>query len=163
MTRGARPQGTTTTTSPDETLLVHKTLDLACAPDTAFRVFTEEIGRWWPLASHALGAAVDCAVEGWVGGRIFQRDTEGNETSWGRVLAWSPPQGLRFSWHLRNAEELAQEVAVRFTVAGTGTRLTLEHRGFEKRPDEAQALVESYDVGWDRVLAEYRAAADTPG
>lgn len=142
----------------EETLLVRKTLDLACSPATAFRVFTEQIGRWWPLDSHAIGNAVDCVLEGRIGGRIYERDGEGNEILWGRVLHWSPPHELRFSWHLRNDEALAQEVEIRFTPTESGSRFSLEHRGFEKRPEQARALVAEYDIGWDRVLADYRAA-----
>jgi uncharacterized protein YndB with AHSA1/START domain len=145
--------------SPTDALLVRKRLDLACTPTTAFRVFTERFGSWWPLETHVIGEAVDCAVEAGVGGRIYQRDADGQEIVWGRILLWEPPAELRFSWHLRHDESLAQEVTVRFEVDGPGTRFTLEHRGFERRGDEAPALYESYRVGWDPVLAGYLAAA----
>ena len=158
MTLAATGETAVPTAHPDP-LLVRKRLDLACRPETAFRVFTEEIGRWWPLSTHAIGEAVDCAVEGRVGGRIYQRDAAGEEIVWGRVLRWEPPAELRFSWHLRNDEALAQEVTVRFEPDGEGTRFTLEHRGFERRGDEAAALHESDRVGWDLVLAHYLADA----
>lgn len=158
MTTAAATGEFTVPTTPTDPLLVRKRLDLACRPDTAFRVFTERFGSWWPLATHAIGEAVDCAVEAGVGGRIYQRDAAGEEIVWGRILLWEPPSELRFSWHLRNDEALAQEVTVRFEADGPGTRFTLEHRGFERRGDEASALHESYRVGWDPVLAGYLAA-----
>jgi uncharacterized protein YndB with AHSA1/START domain len=159
VTTAARTGEIAVPTTPPDLLLVRKRLDLACRPETAFRVFTERFGSWWPLATHGIGEAIDCAVAGGVGGRIYQRDAAGEEIVWGRILHWEPPSELRFSWHLRHDKALAQEVTVRFDADGPGTRFTLEHRGFEKRPAEAQALYESYRTGWDPVLAGYLAAA----
>jgi hypothetical protein len=53
----------------------------------------------------------------------------------------------------------AQEVEVRFTPAGSGTRVELEHRGWEKAGDRAMWLHERYAEGWPSVLGHYRAKA----
>lgn len=48
---------------------VNKTLVVAAPQDIAWRVFTEQIGTWWPLAHYKIGSAkaVDAVVEPRVG------------------------------------------------------------------------------------------------
>jgi hypothetical protein len=55
------------------------------------------------------------------------------------------------SWEV-NAKAPGTEVEVRFAEDGTGTRVDLEHRGWEKRTAEDRA---AYDTGWDQVLGHY--------
>lgn len=71
----------------------------------AFRLFTEEIGSWWPLASHSVGGerSRSVEVETRVGGRIVEvfTDDDGRDATavWGTVVAWDPPHRLRITWH----------------------------------------------------------------
>lgn len=58
-------------------------------------------------------------------------------------------------WNILKREGLATEVEVRFLAAGEGTRVELEHRGWEAIADEAAARRQSYDTGWDQVLGAY--------
>ena len=71
-------------------------------PERAFRVFTEEHGAWWPLATHHIGAqaAETAIIEPRVGGRWFERAADGTECMWGRVLAWDPPGRLVLAWQI---------------------------------------------------------------
>ena len=66
--------------------------------------------------------------------RIWDEATgEGYDT--GRITAWDP--GRRFAFEYRSAylpPEPLTEVEVRFEPIAAGTRVTLEHRGFEKLP-----------------------------
>jgi hypothetical protein len=48
---------------------------------------------------------------------------------------------------------------VRFEQEGDGTRVELEHRGWERVMDEAAEMRASYDTGWERVLCEFAEAA----
>src|SRR5262249_8589963 len=43
---------------------VEKTVRVACAPARAFEVFTAQIARWWPLATHTVfdGRATRCVL-----------------------------------------------------------------------------------------------------
>ena len=61
-------------------------------PAVAWRVFTEKMGTWWPLATHKIGkaTAVDAVIEPRVGGRWYERGDDGSTCDWGRVLAWEP-------------------------------------------------------------------------
>jgi uncharacterized protein YndB with AHSA1/START domain len=87
----------------------------------AFEVFTASMGAWWPMASHHIGAA-DCAdvrIEPRVGGRWFERGTDGSDCDWGHVLAWEPPARVVLAWQLNATFDhdpaLQSEVEVRFT------------------------------------------------
>src|SRR5205823_2342002 len=72
--------------------------------EDAFRVFTEEIGKWWALDVHSLslgrtGAPAETAyMEGRVGGRLYERMSDGAEADWGRLHVWDPPHRVAFEW-----------------------------------------------------------------
>lgn len=123
----------------------------------AFEVFTAGIARWWPLPSHSIGQAraVSCGIEPRVGGEVYEVRDDGERFPWGRVLAWDPPHRLVMSWHPGHPAEAAQEVEVRFTAEAGGTRVELEHRGWERLGTEAAAVRASYDGGWRGVLGTF--------
>jgi uncharacterized protein YndB with AHSA1/START domain len=126
-------------------------------PERAFALFTSEIARWWPLATHSVGKerAETCFVESRVGGRIVEVLTDGSESEWGRVLVWEPNQRLVFQWYPGRAADTAQEVAITFSAAPGGSLLELVHTGWEALGEAAMETREGYDTGWDYVLAKY--------
>jgi len=131
-------------------------------PDRAFRLFVDDIGEWWPLATHSVSreAAQTCAFEPRPGGRVFERSRTGEEHTWGRLEVWEPPRRIAFSWHPGRDASTAQRVEVTFTVLGEGTEVVLEHTGWELLGDSAAAVRSDYQRGWARVLGErYLAAA----
>jgi hypothetical protein len=77
------------------------------------------------------GAPASIVVEPRRGGRIFERDAEGTEHEWGSVTRWDPPNGLSYSWHLGREREHATEVEIRFLPETEGTRVEIEHRGWD--------------------------------
>ena len=84
--------------------------------EDAFRVFTEGLGTWWPVATHSIADAVETVVmEGRAGGRLYERTTVGAENDWGRMLVWEPPRRVAFEWHITGTPT---EVEVRFTPEG---------------------------------------------
>ena len=50
-----------------------------------------------------------------LGGRIFERTRAGEESEWGRITAWQPPDAFTYRWHISTPPEEATEVEVRFT------------------------------------------------
>lgn len=54
---------------------LRKVVRVQAPPAVAWRVFTESMGTWWPLATHKIGKAkaVDTVIEPRVGGRWFER------------------------------------------------------------------------------------------
>lgn len=146
---------------------VSKSIHVAAAPERAFRVFTEQIGRWWPLVSHHIGKAPAeaCVLEPFVGGRWYERGVDGSECDWGAVLAWDPPRRLVLAWQISAAwqydRELLTEVEVRFIPDGPGTRVELEHRHLDRFGASAGDMRGALDGpgGWTALLASFAASA----
>src|ERR1700761_7027111 len=111
---------------------VVKTVTVRCAPATAFRLFTADIGQWWPLAQFSMDGAADCRFEPVVGGRLYQVGADGRETLWGQVLEWNPPHALAFSWQVLCSPEEAQRIDVTFRAVADGTEVRLVHAGWDK-------------------------------
>jgi uncharacterized protein YndB with AHSA1/START domain len=144
-------------------VVIEKSVTVAAPVEHAFRVFTEEIHTWWPLQTHAVNTeqADTVVMEGREGGRLFERNTGGEEHLWGIVLAWDPPHRLGYSWHPGRGEETAQEVEITFTSLGDdGTRVDVRHWGWEKLGDRLDETIGSYNEGWDMVLGRYAATAE---
>lgn len=117
------------------------TVSVALPPAEAFRVFTQEVDRWWRRGRrfrNAPGERGIVCIEAGVGGRLFESfDTAGGErvVEIGRVLAWQPPQRLLMSWRAVNfADGETTEVEVLFrerrSVDGPSTEVTVIHRGW---------------------------------
>ena len=142
---------------------VKKSLVVKCSPERAFEVFTREIGSWWPLNQYSIGQdkITEVVFEEQVGGRIFERHNDGGEGEWGRVLAWEPPHRFVMSWYPGHDSTQATELEIRFAPEGDGTRLELEHRGWEILGEEAPDTRGQYDGGWAGVLGLFEAAANS--
>lgn len=125
-----------------------------CDPARAFRAFTAEISRWWPLGTHSVGQAkaLSVAIEPWVGGRVYETVEGGGAHEWGRILIWSPPAGFSMSWHPGRAPSPHTVVELRFSAEPGGTRVRLLHRGWEALGPEGRAKRDDYDRGWQPIL-----------
>ncbi len=125
--------------------------DVACPVEQAFRVWTQDIGRWWPRDHSVSGSPERIVMETGVGGRIFERTVGGDEYEWGRVTVWKPPTELGYTWHLARPPAEATEVVVRFVPAESGTRVEIEHRGWEAVA-EAGVWRERNRFGWQSLI-----------
>ena len=131
---------------------VVKTVTVRCAPATAFRAFTSEIGRWYPIDVYSVKPAVDCRLETHPGGRLYEIAADGQETLWGHVLEWNPPHALALSWRARVSDEEAQRIDVTFRAVAGGTQVRLVRAGWEKLKVDAVQWRENYDRGWVEVF-----------
>lgn len=140
---------------------VRKSVSVSRSVNEAFDLFTAGLGRWWPLASYSISQerARTCALEPRVGGEVYEVRDDGERCPWGRILAWEPPRRFVMTWHPGRDPDTAQELEVRFVAEPGGTRVDLEHRGWQKYGPAAEAKEarESYDsdAGWKSVLARY--------
>ncbi len=145
--------------------IVHS-VEVKATPAQAFALFANHMADWWPRG-RTVGKSPHAAivVEPLLGGRWFERDAEGNETQWGKVLAWEPPSRLLLAWQL-NAQwtydpDFVTEVELTFApLPSGGARVTLEHRDLERFGGDAEARRGQLDGGWPGFLAEYAAFTD---
>lgn len=151
-----------------EATTVRKVVSVQAPPVVAWRVFTEKMGAWWPLATHKIGKAkaVDAVIEPRAGGRWYERGDDGSTCDWGRVLSWEPHSRLVLSWDIsadwQPDPTLNTEIEVRFMPEGqNGTRVELEHRHLDRygaRRDQMRDVFDS-ERGWGNLLAAFARAA----
>jgi uncharacterized protein YndB with AHSA1/START domain len=152
----------------DQANSLRKVVSVKASPEVAWRVFTEKMGTWWPLATHKIGKAkaVDAVIEPHVGGRWYERGDDGSTCDWGRVLSWEPHTRIVLTWEIsadwKHDSNLKTEVEVRFIADGkNGTRVELEHRGlglYGARREEMRSIFDS-ERGWSGMLASFARAA----
>jgi uncharacterized protein YndB with AHSA1/START domain len=131
--------------------------DVACSPAHAFDTWARRTSTWWPT-SHSVSTERGLIVtfEPRVGGRIYERTPGGDEHDWGRVLAWEPPARIVYSWHLRADAADATEVEIRFEPAqGGGTRVEIQHRGWERLGEAAASRRDGNNTGWSSLLPHF--------
>lgn len=146
---------------------VRKVIDVQAPREVAWRVFTEKMGTWWPLAMYKIGkaSAVDVVIEPRVGGRWYERGDDGSTCDWGHVAAWEPTTRLVLYWEIsadwQHDPTLKTEVEVRFVSDGAdATRVELEHRRFDLYGARAEEMRKVFDTegDWGRLLAMFAAA-----
>ncbi len=146
-------------------MTVNKSIRVKRPIEAAFRLFTAEIHRWWPLKE---GFSFDRAradlifLEPRTGGRFYERFTDGAEHDVGVVTACEPPHRIVFTFKSPDWDG-PTEVEVRFAPEGDATRVDLEHRGWERAGAEAKTWRDRFEGGWQTVLARYVQQADGNG
>lgn len=128
--------------------------------DRAFVVFTEGLGTWFPPEYNLLPVPIaERVFEPRVGGRVYDRGTDGTECHWADVLAYEPPVRVVISWNISPRWQIEtdvskrSEVEVRF-IAETAdrTRVELEHRHLDRHGN-----------GWQQQRTELGAEGGWPG
>jgi uncharacterized protein YndB with AHSA1/START domain len=135
--------------------------------ERAFEVFSAQMSSWWPRTHKIGGSELQGVIlEPRAGGRWSERDADGSECEWGRVLAYERPDLLILSWQIDSRwafdPELLTEVEVRFTAEGPDrTRVDVEHRQLENFGDAAEAMRKTFesDQGWPLILARFGSVA----
>ncbi|ATL67933.1 SRPBCC domain-containing protein [Nocardia terpenica] len=126
-----------------------------------FDTFVRTLGTWWPLVPYSAGREQvrEVRFDRFVGGRVYEIRSDGTEFDWGRVLSWDPPHRFTLTWTMTSAPT---EVELSFTeLAPALTRVTVEHRGWDKLTDDELAAAcalpggytgGAYDLGWAHIL-----------
>ena len=138
----------------------------------AFKVFTEDFGRFKPAEHNMLKVAIaETVFEPKVGGFLYDRGVDGSVCRWARVLAYEPPNRVVFSWDISPQWQIetdlskTSEVEVLFiSETPERTRVELEHRNLDRHGDGWEGVREGVhgDQGWPLYLnlfAEQLAAA----
>jgi uncharacterized protein YndB with AHSA1/START domain len=142
---------------------VTKSVEVRVPIERAWEVFTQEMGSWWPLATHSIshehgGVPDGLVVEGRVGGAIYETLAD-DRLTWGTIAEWEPPRLLRVDWTV--GSEVTTQWTATFSATETGTRVELVHTGFEAHGERAEAMRADYgsDDGWTFVLARFAEVA----
>ena len=122
--------------SPDDAVTASTTV--AVDPATAFDVFTQEVDAWWkqgPRFRTGAPGASTLHFEPRAGGRLLERfddDERAEPFVLARITAWQPPERLLLEMFGRDfGPNDKTEVEILFEPFDTGTRVTIEHRGWD--------------------------------
>jgi len=144
-----------------------RSVQVKAAPARAFELFINHMHAWWPKG-RTIGEHdhETITIEPKTGGRWYERDAKGNETIWGKVLAWDPPGRLLLGWQINSKwnhdPDFLTEVELTFVpLDGGGTLVTLEHRDLERFGDDAEKHAAALGGGWPTHLAQFAEYADT--
>ena len=152
-------------TTQTATITVRTSIVVQAPIERAFKVFTEDFGRFKPREHNLLGVEIaETVFERRVGGHILDRGVDGSECRWARVIAYEPPQRVVFSWDINARWQLeidtmrTSEVEVRFVSETTDrTRVELEHRHLDRHGDGWEGVRDGVggDGGWPLYLQRY--------
>lgn len=149
---------------------------VALDPVTAFTIFTEEIGAWWQPKVRNLfseNRTGTMKFEAGPGGRLLEMypGTRQEPFVVGHILIWAPGERLVFEWRQSSfGPNEVTEVDVRFEAVKGGTRVTLEHRGWDAfRPEHkarlgyaGEAFTSMIGLRWADLLTALRSLSLTP-
>ena len=139
-------------------MTIRKSIRVERPAEIAFKLFCEQIGHWWPKGPSFGGKqATGMFIEGRVGGRFYQVYADGTDFEIGRVTVYQPPSIVAFTWRAPSWDVTTQ-VEVRFIPEGAGTRVELDHSGWEKT-EKVREFRKNYDGGWDTMLGHYQSFA----
>jgi uncharacterized protein YndB with AHSA1/START domain len=137
--------------------------------EAAFELLTARIGEWWPrVSTFSRRSLASVHIDPTVG-RWYERSTDGDELSWGRILVWQPPGHLALSWQItadgkpEPNPNRASRVEIRLFDDDGRTRVELEHSAFERHGREGGRIWRdgmAGPKGWQAILAPFVAAAE---
>ena len=140
--------------------VIAKSITVRRGIDAAFRIWTEKVDLWWPK-DHKISSDPNTQIffEGQVGGRFYERTSNGTEYDWGRVTIWEPPYRLAYTWNRGSTVERPTRVEVQFTaIEQNRTRVDVEHRGPEYVGEVWSKSSPRYKAAWEDVLPCYVSA-----
>lgn len=133
--------------------------------EKAFKVFTEDFGRFKPPEHNLLGVEIaETVFEPRVGGYLYDRGVDGSECRWARILAYEPPHrvvvswDISPSWQIETNQDRTSEVEVRFIAESPErTKVELEHRNLGRHGEGWEGVRDGVDAdqGWPLYLQRY--------
>lgn len=139
---------------------IRKEIRVTASQQTAFEVFVNQMGLWWPASGHNDDCPmVKVGLEAKAGGRWIGYNSDGKERDLGKVLIYEPYTLFALDWqtdaNFQYNPELHSEVRVEFIPEGPkSTRVTLTHKDLDVLGDLQNAA--DINAGWSDVLAVYQ-------
>jgi hypothetical protein len=139
--------------------MIRKSVVLACGPDRAFALFTEEASEWWPVARRHTSDP-QSRIEMLATGRFWERAADGHEVELGKVLVWLPGKRLELDFYPGTDVEHPTRVVVSFVAEGQATRVTVDHGPTEVSAALWKDRAPRFERSWELLLEALSAAAD---
>jgi len=145
-------------------------LRIAASPEVVFDAFTGDIALWWRPNSLFSFTPRSPGVMAFEEGRLVERLASGKVFEVGQVRVWERGARLVFGWRqVSFAPGMDTEVEVRFEPVDEGTRVTVEHRGWDSVPAENVArhtfpndvFLQRHGAWWRVLLAGLAARANS--
>lgn len=138
---------------------LRKSIRVRCSIEHAFNTFTSKIDQWWPPGHRRFDGSRLC-LEAVVGGRFFERATNGEESRLGDVLACEAPHKISYTWYPGAVSEPTL-VEVRFTTDGEATVVNIVHSAANSALGELwPERVALFTRGWTLVLGAFSIFAE---
>ncbi len=133
-------------------------------PARAFEVFTTETHAWFRPVPGGGAWPRSLRFEPGAGGRVLDVGADGDVRTVGHVLTWETRPRLVFTLEIdhpdRGIGSGTTEVEVRFDPVDSGTRISLEHRGWDPLVVRAgDPTLDHYLDRWMALLASYETQA----
>jgi uncharacterized protein YndB with AHSA1/START domain len=154
MTHAREVTGTSTTTTPVETLEIRNEVEIEAPIDVSFQALLDELG---PEGRGPDDKPLSMKLEAWPGGRWF-RDLGNNAGHlWAHVQVIKPPTLLELCGPMPMSYPAVNHVQYRLKAEGSRTRLTFVHRAMGLlAPEHRDGMPE----GWGHWLEQIRDLAE---
>ncbi|MEO7965174.1 MAG: SRPBCC family protein [Gemmatimonadaceae bacterium] len=134
----------------------------------AFKVFTDDINRWWPREHHIGKSPLKRAViEPQVSGRWYSICEDDSEIDVGRVQTWDPPNRVVMTWQINGSWQYDPNFVTIIDVAfedvtPTQCRVLFEHRGLDAYGPASDAVRMMFEApnGWGETLSHFQRLAE---
>jgi hypothetical protein len=142
-------------------------IEVACDQKTAFTIFVEQMGAWWPLDKRSMSMhqghpAKALHTDARPGGRIVETGHDDTEHHWGTFKRVDRHDFVSMDFHMGLPPETASLVEVRFTpVSDERTEVELTQSNWEAFGDLAEMMRSSYGSSWGLIFEDaFRKACD---
>lgn len=140
-----------------EPLIRH--INLECAPERAFHLFTNMIDAWWPRG-HRRTPDATLIFETKIDGRLFERAADGSEWTMAHITKFDPPVTLELDW-FPGSPQAPTHVQINFSAVPNGSKVVIIHTPLSAKAKNIWgSKVHLFETGWDDVLAALRAQLD---
>jgi len=129
-----------------------KTVIFSASRETVWAFLTEKdkLALWFHPAEEDLSEGKEFALLG------SGDDGQVEKICWGSVLEMDHPSKLKYTFTIKPLGGHTTTVTWLLEELHGGTKLTLEHEGFEAAGDGALGLLTAIDAGWDRHFGTLR-------
>ncbi len=133
---------------------------------TAYRLFTVEMGSWWPLDTrsisiHSTGIpAKALETDPVAGGAIIEIASDDTRHVWGNFTDCDEPNSVALDFHMGQPMDQATHLVVSFFAPHPQqTMVKLVHGGWDCYGPIAPMMRDGYDKGWNEIFSFHFARA----